>query len=166
MPTSKNSKWRRSILLLAILFCLAVVILSVAPINRMALGTRAHQRATHADIVKADRIHVSVHLALFGALACVGWFAAQSIAKSPRKAVLGKTVALTVVLFIGFFTELLQHLSFRNALEWNDVFTNSVATLCAFALCELIFGSRLNPQPRPQIADANADTVAYVLRDR
>lgn len=141
---STNPRWRHAILLLAILFGLAVLILSVSPLNRTAIGTRPHHRATHADVVKADRFHVFVHLTLFGALAATAWLAAGAMAKSHRSAVVAKVSALAIICFIGYATELLQHLNFHNPLEVNDVFTDVVGALVAVALCESAHQVRRN----------------------
>jgi hypothetical protein len=53
------------------------------------------------------------------------------------------------IFFLGLFLEVLQHLIYRNPLEWRDVADDGVAVLLAFALYRLTGARKLVSDPRP-----------------
>jgi hypothetical protein len=126
----KHPSARHLFLFLAVLFGMAFILLSVLPVNRIALGTRPPFGANAAQILHAQRLHALVHVALFGSLAAVAWCAAKSHN--------GKLIAFVLVLLLGYGTEYMQHLVYRNALELNDISINFITGVAAFSIFALI----------------------------
>jgi hypothetical protein len=136
------------VLVLALLFGLMAAIVSVIPIDRIALGTRPRHGANRVEILRADHLHAAAHIVLFDALSVAAWFAAGFAAKVMEDAGTIKLIAFALLLLLGWGTEYLQHLFYRNKLERNDVFINmltSVSTFAIFALVDKLRARRLQP---------------------
>jgi len=125
---------RTLVLLLALLFGIAIVVLSIVPLNRIALGTRPRYAASASLVHHVAVVHAAVHILIFAAAACVAWFAADFAAKGRT----GKVLAVMMTLVLGCTTEYLQHAVYRNPLELNDVFTNVFSSAVAFCALALI----------------------------
>ena len=54
------------------------------------------------------------------------------------------------IFFLGLSLEFLQHLIYRNRLEWRDIADDGVAILVAFALYRLLGARKLGSDPAPQ----------------
>ena len=54
------------------------------------------------------------------------------------------------IFFLGVSLEVLQHLIYRNPLEWRDVADDALAILLAFALYRLAGARKFRSKPRPQ----------------
>jgi hypothetical protein len=54
------------------------------------------------------------------------------------------------IFFLGISLEVLQHLIYRNPLEWRDIADDGVAILVAFALYRLTGAWKLGADPPPQ----------------
>jgi hypothetical protein len=131
--------FRRSfVLLVAALFGTAIAVLSVAPIDRVALGTRPGFCAPPIAVQHAAELHFMAHILIFGAAAGVAWFAAISTASGR----LGKVIALSLTLLLGCTTEYLQHKIYRNPLERYDVLINTCSIAAMFALLALLSRQR------------------------
>jgi hypothetical protein len=122
------------VVLLALLFGMAIAVVSVLPLNRVALGTRPHYAARAAAIHQAAILHLAAHILIFAAASAVAWFAADFAAKG----VTGKMLAFVATLALGFTTEWLQHAIYRNPIESSDVWINTLASAAAFAVLALI----------------------------
>jgi len=151
---------RRLILVLAVLFGLAAAVASIVPIDRIELGTRPRRGANAAEILRAYRVHTAAHIVLFGALAAAAWFAAKA---KDDDAAPNKLIALVLLLLLGSGTECLQHLVYRTTLEFNDIFTNLLASLSTFGILALIDRSR---KRRELIAYAMQDLDYIAPRER
>jgi len=120
---------RRVILALSILSGLLLIIFSIVPINRFAIGTRTPSHSP-AAVERAAFTHLAVHVVLFGTLSAGAWFAAQSKT--------GKSIALTLTLLLGCGTEYLEHQIGRGPLELNDIVTNLGSSVSVFVIITLI----------------------------
>jgi hypothetical protein len=146
---STRSYLRHLVLVLALLFGLTAAIVSVIPIDRIALGTRPRRGANRVEVLRAGRLHASAHIVLFSALSVAAWFAAGFAAKV-REVAATKLIALMLLLLLGWGTEYLQHLFYRNKLERNDVFYNLLTSVSAFAILALVEQIRKrSPEPKP-----------------
>jgi len=126
------------VLILALLFGLGIVILSVAPINRIAVGTRPSYAAGAAAVHHAAVVHVSVHIFIFAVTAGVAWFAACFAARG----VGGKLAAVGLTFLLGWGTEFLQHSMSGRPIEMSDVFTNLSASGIMFLVLGLAWRLR------------------------
>jgi hypothetical protein len=126
------------VLILALLFGLGIVVLSVAPINRIAVGTRPGYAAGAAAVHHAAVVHVSVHIFIFAVTAGVAWFAAcfGASGMSPKLAGMGLTFLL------GWGTEFLQHAMTGRPIELGDVITNVSASGATFLVLALVWRLR------------------------
>jgi hypothetical protein len=138
----KNPVLRRLVVLLAMLIGLAVAIASVAPINRVTLGTRPAHGATAAEILRADQLHLAAHIALFSALGAVAWFASGALARSKENEYSARLICFLLVLLLGYGTEYLQHAAGSHPVELNDVVTNLGSSASVFALLALLYRFR------------------------
>ena len=87
-------------------------------------------------------LHRGIHWLAFAGAALLLF----SLSRTRRQEILG---AFTIFL-LGFSLELLQHLIYRNHLEWRDVADDGLAILLAFALYRLVGARKPRPGPRPQ----------------
>jgi hypothetical protein len=69
-----------------------------------------------------------------------------SLSRTRRQEILG---AFTIFL-LGFSLEFLQHLIYRNYLEWRDIADDGLAILLAFALYRLFGAWKPRPDPQPE----------------
>jgi len=137
--TAAPTAHRRSVVLvLALLFGLGIVVLSVAPINRIAVGTRPSYAAGAAAVQHAAVVHVSVHILIFAVTAGVAWFAACFAASG----IGGKLAAVSLTFLLGWGTEFLQHSISGQPIELNDVFTNVAASGATFLVLGLVWRFR------------------------
>ena len=116
-----NKRRRLPVLWLAGLFGFGIALLSVVPVNRIALGTRPHYFASPGAVHHAAVLHAVVHVLIFGIAAVVAWFATEI---SPQNSVKTKTIAVLLTMLLAFGTEWLQHIIYHQPLEWSDVSTN------------------------------------------
>jgi len=126
------------VLVLALLFGLGIVILSVAPINRIAVGTRPGYAAPAAAVHHAAVVHVLVHVFIFAVTACVAWFSACFALSGMG----GKLAAIGMTFVLGWGTEFLQHSISGLPVELNDVFTNVSASGTTFLVLALVWRLR------------------------
>jgi hypothetical protein len=87
-------------------------------------------------------LHREIHWLAFAGAALLLF----SLSRTRRQRILG---ALTIFL-LGFSLELLQHLIYRNRLEWRDIADDGLAILLAFALYRLT--GAWKPRPDPQLS--------------
>jgi hypothetical protein len=129
--TDISPSLRRSVVLvLAFLFGAALIVLSLAPINRIAVGTRPGYAASASAVHHAAVFHIAVHVFIFAAAACVAWLAAWVLSDD----VVGKLLAVVTTLLFGCGTEYLEHAASRQPIELNDVFTNVAASGVMFVV--------------------------------
>jgi hypothetical protein len=121
-----------------LLFGAALAILSVVPINRIAIGTRPQYAASAAAVHQAALFHVSVHVFIFALAACVAWLAA-CLAES---GLAGKLLAVVTTLLLGCGTEYLEHAASGQRIELADVYVNLIASGVAFVALALVEGYR------------------------
>jgi hypothetical protein len=157
----KNPFLRRLVVRVCMLIGLVVAVASVAPIDRIALGTRARYNATQAERKRADRVHLAAHIGLFGALGAVAWFASAAIARSREDEANARLTSLILVLLLGCATEYAQHVTGRLPLERDDVVINLVSSASVFALLALFYRWRRR-RTKPLF---ERDAVAYIMRD-
>jgi hypothetical protein len=151
-----NSPFRRSlIVLLALFFGLAIIIVSVAPINRIKMGTRAAHTAPPVAIQHAAQLHIVVHVLIFGLAACIAWFAADLAARGSTN----KMLALVMTLLLGCTTEYLQHALYHNAIELDDVLTNIMTVAIVFGLLSVV---AIYHKPAPHPTD---EGIPFILSD-
>jgi hypothetical protein len=131
-------------LFLALLFGLAIAVLSVAPINRIAIGVRPRFGASAADIHHAALVHIWVHILIFAIAAGVAWLAA-CVAEG---GVVGRLLAVTATMMLGFGTEYLEHAASGRAIELADVYVNLIASGVAFVALALVERYRRRLQGR------------------
>ena len=86
--------------------------------------------------------HLPIHYVAFAVAALLLF----SLSRTRRREILGALATF----FLGFSLELLQHLIYRNHLEWHDVADDGLAILVAFALYRLTGVWKPRPDPRPQ----------------
>jgi hypothetical protein len=123
--------FRRSlIVILALLFGLAIAVLSVVPINRYDVGTRARYAAPAEVVKQAARRHAVVHIVIFGVAGAVAWCVAEFAARSA----IFKIIALLMALLLGWGTEYLQHTMYHNVLEITDIQVNLLSVLAGFMI--------------------------------
>lgn len=125
-------------LILALLFGMGIVLLSVAPINRIAVGTRPGYAATSSAVHHAAVVHLSVHIFIFAVTACVAWFAACFAGSG----VGAKLAAVGLTFVLGWGTEFLQHSMSGQPIELSDVYTNVSASGAAFLVLGLVWRFR------------------------
>jgi hypothetical protein len=87
-------------------------------------------------------LHREIHWLAFAGAALLLF----SLSRTRREEILG---AFTVFL-LGFSLELLEHLIYRNHLEWRDIADDGLAILLAFALYRLTGTWKPRPDPQPQ----------------
>ena len=124
------------------LFGLAIAVMSVMPVNRIALGTRPHWFASAADVAHAARVHYAVHVAAFGALAVLAWLATKHAESQKNQRWTEKLIALSIIMLLGFATEYFQHRIYHFALELNDISVNISSALVVFVVLATIHGLR------------------------
>jgi hypothetical protein len=88
-------------------------------------------------VVKGN--HVPIHYVAFAGAALLLF----SLSRSRRREALGALATF----FLGFSLELLQHLIYRNHLEWRDVADDGLAILLALALYRLTGAWKPRPDP-------------------
>lgn len=155
MHTSVTASFKRTIvLILALLLGIAIVVVSVIPLNRVALGTRSPYAASPSVAHHAALVHVIAHIVIFAIVACVGWFVADYV----DNGLTSKMLAAVVAMLLGCTTEYLQHAVYHNAIELNDVFTNVISSGVAFVVLALVERLRLKRED-------GVSEKAFILRD-
>ena len=86
--------------------------------------------------------HREIHWVAFAGAA----FLLFSVSSTRRQQIL----RAFAIFILGVSLEFLQHLIYRNRMEWRDIADDGVAILAAFALYRLTGASKLGPDPRPQ----------------
>jgi hypothetical protein len=119
---------RYLLLAIAILFGASLVVLSIVPVNRVALGTRPSPVSTPLAVQHAAYLHLLVHITVFAILTSVTWLALED----PIHRVTG----LTIILLLGCGTEYLQHAVYDQPVELADVAVNLLTALLVFGLLE------------------------------
>ncbi len=111
-----------------------MVVLSVVPINRIAVGTRPAYAASAAAVHHAAVFHLGVHLFIFTAAACLAWLAACVSSND----LVGKLLAVVTTLLLGCGTEYLEHAVSGLPLELSDIYVNLFASSLTFVVLALI----------------------------
>lgn len=154
---SNTPRLRYTVLILAILFSVGVLIFSIAPVNRIELGTRPGVGSTQALIERAAFLHFALHAVMYGILACISWLALDLFAAGA----VNKMIVLIMILLLGWGTEYLQHRLYDNPIEMGDVLADILAASLAFGSLALWARYRKPPAQLP----LEGEHVAYVLRD-
>lgn len=149
--------FRYSVLLLAILLCLAVLLLSILPASRAVFGARPVDGSSATLIQRTPFLHAAVHIVVYGALACAVWFALRINAAGT----VNKLIGLITLSLFGCGSEYLQHRLYDKLLDITDVLINIFSIAAVFGL--LYLWSRF--RKRPPEAKLEGEHVAYVLRD-
>ena len=144
-----NTRTRVLIVFMAIFFGGALGVVSLVPMNRIELGTRADYFSTPAAKERANAMHVGVHIVGFGALAGVAWLAAECAAGLLVPNVAAKLIAVALTVLLGWGTEYMQHIVYRNTLEWNDICTNLASSFVVLGLIALVSHFRKVRAQRP-----------------
>ncbi len=151
-----NTTLKRSLLvLMALLFGAMLVLVSILPINRIRIGTRAGYNATPQAIAHATELHIGLHILIFGFAAWAAWFVATSIANNST----AKMLALVMTLLLGCTTEYMQHAVYHNPIERWDVVTNLLTIVTVFSLLALIYRNR---KPAPP---SDSEGIPFILTD-
>jgi hypothetical protein len=145
---------RAIVLILALLLGVAIVVVSVMPLNRVALGTRSPYAASPSVAHHAAFVHAIAHIVIFAIVACGAWFVADYV----DKGLISRMLAAVFAMLLGCTTEYFQHAVYHHAIELNDVFTNVVSSGVAFMLLALV--DRLRTK-RPD----TVNEAAFILRD-
>lgn len=105
---------------IAALWTAAVIAISLQPL-----------RPSHSA---KSLLHRPAHFLLFGLTAVILWLFFAAPPGRPDRA-FPKALAFTILL--GYFIELLQHLIYRNRMEWWDVRDDALSAVAALALLAL-----------------------------